>query len=560
MQHNHFGKYSQTTTTSTQVGPAPTTRSGPLLFVHRDQDNVRAARTTKELEQIKRHLAQRHQKKGKGQRKLDVHPSVDRILREPLNHGVDHDNYSAHGEAVSLTQTGDRHALLAAQGSFVSFTESSIRSALNANIISDGILDPFTPFQESTSEIRRLLFLYCRHLRPLAGTVDSEWNWIESVGKIQSSPMLTYAVAAYASAFFTGLKSGSRGIALPPVPEKGRQSLWDMPTWFRFQTQALASLNIALLDREQLARSQVYHTIVFLFRLAVLFGDGMTANMHYKALRQVAQLQGPEAEDISRELAVTKVNFITVFLYKGVLIKKKRRAITQEQPRYTIEPDQDWWTDETEWNKFQGMLFCRSLTWNARSPGSLPQTDARRNILRLDPIAARLSDTVFSDMVRMYQTALYLWTYLTSIAFESSSPKIRLHFKELEQYLRQPEIERTEVNAPRVVFLLFFVGALSSRGFAVRKWFIDKLAESRIQIWYMSDIYAELDGHCDPMHCVPVLLEEVLMEIRQAREANVPISKRDLYQGTSYHPARGPTPMSYSPDLETPIRDLETSE
>ncbi|KAK5317664.1 hypothetical protein LTR70_005770, partial [Exophiala xenobiotica] len=364
----------------------------------------------------------------------------------------------------------------------------------------------------------------------------------------------------YASAFFTGLKSGSRGIALPPTPGKGRQSLWAMPNWFQLQTQALASLNIALNDKEQTANPQIFHTIVFLFRLAVLFGDGMTANMHYKALRRVSQLQGPQAEDISRELAVTKVNFITVFLYKGVLIKKKRRVTTHEHPPYTIEPDQNWWIDKTEWNKFQGMLFCRSLTWNARSPGSLPQTDARRNILRLDPNAARLSETVFFDMVRMYQTALYLWTYLTSIAFESSSPMIRLHSNELEQYLRQPEIERTEVNAPRVIFLLFFVGALSSRGFAVRKWFIDKLAESRLQIWYMSDIYAELDGHCDPTHCVPVLLEEVLMEIRRARTATMPISKRDLYQGTFYHPARGPTPMSYSPDLETPIRHLETSE
>ncbi|KAK5954201.1 hypothetical protein OHC33_004774 [Knufia fluminis] len=553
VQHKHSAKQSQTLDAPEKS--APSTQYRPLLFVHRDQENLQGVRNAEELERIKQHLARRHRKKHRGHRKLEIHPSINRILHQALPD--DKDDQHANEDATSLVHTSDG-ITGTSQSVNVPYTESLIRSALNANVISDGTLDPFTPLQESSSEVRRLLFLYCRHLRPLARAVSSEWDWAENLGEIQSSQMLTLAIAAYASAFFTGLKSGARGIALPPVPERGRQLLWPMPTWFRFQTQALGLLNIALLDREKTAATQVFHTIVFLFRLAVLFGDGLTANMHFKALRRVAQLHGRDVEDISRELAVTKINFITVFLYKAALIKRKQRAITEEHPDYVIEPDRDRWTDEKEWNKFQSMLFGRSLTWNARSPGSTLQTEARLNILRLDTDAAQLPEAEFFRMVQMYQVALYLWSHLTNIAFDPSSPKIRYHTEELEQYLQQPDIEHVEDNAPKVVFFLFFVGAFSSRGLAAWKWFIRQLARSRIQVWYMRDVYAELDGHCDPSHCMPVLLEEILTEIRQVKQGNVTIKKSDLYQGGCYrNPDRGPTPMSYSPDLDIPIRDLE---
>ena len=556
VQHKHSAKSCVTPTTQGEC--APTTRSGPLLFVHRDQENVQGVRSARELEQIKQHLAQRHQKRRKVQQKLEIHPSINRILRQPTTD--DDGDQTVHEDAMSLAPTSDRSTLEASQGPFGSSIESSSRDALSANMISDGALDPFTPLQEPSLEVRRLLFLYCKQLRPLARTVSSEWDWIGNLGEIQSSPMLTYAIASYASAFSTGMRSGARGVALPPMPERGRPALWPMPIWFRFQTQALSLLNTALLDKQNGATMEIFHTIVFLFRLAVLLGDGLTANMHFKALRQVAKMQGRDAEDLSRELVVTRINFITLYLYKAALVKKRQRVITQEYPDYVIEPDREKWTDENEWNKFQGMLLCRSLTWNARSPGSLPQTEARRNILRLDPTSARLSDDILHDVVRMYQVALYLWGYLTSIAFDTSFPKIRFHANELEQYLRQSDIERIEINAPKVVFILFFVGAFSSRGDPIRKWFISKLATTRIQVRYMRDVHAELDGHCDPMHCAPILLEEMLLEIRKAKEGTKLISKTDLYQGTFYEAKHGQTPMSKSPDLETPIRDLEEPE
>ncbi|KAJ9659322.1 hypothetical protein H2198_003198 [Neophaeococcomyces mojaviensis] len=508
----------------------------------KDNPNTKRARSTQEHEQIKQHLAQRHQKKRKVQKKLDLHPSINRILNQS---STDDDEGETSEESV---MPGDSETVTTITGP----------ASLNMNTIGTGALDPFTPIiaptYTSTAETMRLLFLYCKHLRPLARNVHSNWDWIDNLAEIQASPLLSCAVTAYASAFFTGMKYGSRGVALPPNPERGRSLLWPIPAWFRLQTQALSLLNEALLDKSRALENDVFHTVVFLFRLAVLFGDGLTANMHYKALRQVAHVQCRDLAEIRRELAVTRVNFITVYLYKAALVMVPQEAPSEDHPDCLIEPDRSFWVDDNEWNKFSGMLFGRYLTWHARSPGGAPQEEASLNILRLDPTSARLSNDLFVPLVKTYQVALYLWSYLSNIAYDTTLPKIQLHVAELEQYLEQTDLVKLELQAPKVVFILFFVGAFASRGSSARKWFIEKLANAHIRVRYMRDVHAELAGFCDPIHVMPVLLEEILIEITQVREGKKTVSKRDLYQGEFFWPSHGPSPMSKTPDLETPIR------
>ncbi len=68
-------------------------------------------------------------------------------------------------------------------------------------------LDPFVSLNYD-AEIKANLYFYFNTIRPFATHVIPKWNWCGSLSQIQASPVLTYAVATFASIFLSGMLRG----------------------------------------------------------------------------------------------------------------------------------------------------------------------------------------------------------------------------------------------------------------------------------------------------------------------------------------------------------------
>lgn len=522
-------KWEGTNPGTNSVSPAP------LLFVNKGQHNLRAERSIEEQTAIKIHLSQRQSQRNH-QKPISFHASTQRILNQNEEKGIDEINIQlANRLTQSPRSTHNQRSLATIANQFPVLCQP----------LGTTVLDPFVPETVVDRDVIKLLILYLRHIRPLAATVSLQWDWIENASEIQTSEMLSNAIAAYTSAFFSGMKGGSQSVVLPPVPEKGRQPLWEIPQWFRYYTKCLSLLSEGLTD--QVSSGEVFHTILFLLRLTVLFGDGPAANMHFKALRQVALVQGRSLTMLGHEASVTQVNFITLFLYKAAMVKTATNRITEEHPDYVIEPDKTQWTSEREWTKFAGMLYGRSLTWHAKAVDVVSARETQQIVLRLDPGTRQLPTDTFENLARHYRIGLFLWSYLVGINYDPSLPKIKLHVSQLEEFLKSRNTVLLESVAPKIVFFLYFCGTYGSRGQPCRDWFIHRLLSTKIQVRTMRDLWAELENFADPAHCMPILLEEILHEM----------GRSDIYSGGRYCKWYGPNPMVYEPDLQTPIRELQ---
>lgn len=523
---------------NTQYDAEEANKPTPLLFVNKGQHNLGSDQSIEEQIAIKLHLSQR-QRKRNYHKPIRFHTSTQKILKQ--------DDGS---KGIGAVLTESRLVAQLAQAQKYENRKAAEITTDEASQLSQSIgttlLDLFVADSGRHQDSARLTFLYLQHIRPLAATVSPEWDWIGNVAEIKASEMLTDAISAYTAAFFDGIKGGAQGIVLPPFPrkEQGKHSLWELPSWFRYYNQCLTTLNQVLLDPRQGSRSDVYHTILFLLRLTILFGDGPSANMHFKALRQVARLQGKSLTSLTHEASVTQVNFVTLFLYKAAMIKTAKSQLTSDCPAYTIEPDRSQWTDQREWTKFAGMLYGRSLTWNANALNALPTHEAQQIVQRLEPSSRQLPPNVLCAVTRHYQLSLFLWSYLAGINYDPSLPKIKLHTSELEEYLRSANTSLLERFVPRILFFLCFCGVYGSRGQPVRPWFIQRLSSTTIQVDTMRDLWAEFENFTDPAHSMPVLLEEILHEM----------GKKDIYSGGCYRRWYGLSPIDHDPDLQAPLR------
>lgn len=544
-------------TSSSKLCAKSTDVGKPLLFVHRDSVTIQVKPSVSESGKIRQHLAQRYEKRRLSQRRITIHPSVARIVDEIPQEEEEDDMQESKADVIDLHEASVPPKRRRKRNTLALVAGRSNQHSLIPNKVNHGILDPFAPSLDLSPDQKHLLFVYCKHLRPLARAVSEDWDWTDSLSEIQSSPMLTCAISAYASAFWTGLKQGARELALPPEPEKNRKHLWPMPLWFRFQTQSLTLLSQALMNRRRGDDHEIYHTILFLFRIAILMGDGITGRMHFRALQHLSNLQQQQMSNLSYDLAVTKINIVTLYLYKDSMVKTKPNNNEGDHFQYTIEPERQKWTDEHEYNKFQAMLFGRFMTWSCHNPSAVVYEEACTAVLKANPEVKKFPGHMFTSLVKHYQIALYLWSYLTNIAYDPSLSKVRLHVEELVQYLRHEHFQRLEQAAPKVIFILLFVGAYASRGYVHRQWFAERLARAQLQVSYMQDVYDALDGFCDPWHCVPVVLEEILIDVRKARDCKALVSKRDLYRSQSDSPRRGSVPWLSSPDLGTPVRNSQ---
>lgn len=417
------------------------------------------------------------------------------------------------------------------------------------------LIDPFSPTQDQLNEVASLLVRYHQQIIPLVKTISSSWYWIDNASQLLAMPALRLAIAAYTSAFFSLVEHGPRAVCLPPIPERGEQSLWPIPPWFRLQTQTLTLLKNALSVDKDLNKPETFHTILFLFRLAILLGDGCMANVHVKALQKAYSESGGNIHDLNCELAVVKINLVSVYQYKDVMVKVVYQSENRDQSYYSIEPDRAHWIDDDRWRKLQTHLLCRSLTWQGRTLQHTILEEARVNVLHLDPGTDRMADESLFELLKAYQSALFLWSYLTLINFSPTDSKVRTGIQELEQFFEEIDPRSLHEYAPRIAFFLLFVSAYASRGDSRHKRFIAQLGQLNPQIVHIKDLCSRLEVWCDPLQVAPILLEELLVEVRQVNNYSSILDESELVQETPHQPGYGPTPTT-APNLQTPLREV----
>ena len=80
---------------------------------------------------------------------------------------------------------------------------------VNARLMEPGaqFLDPFSK-SNYDSEVTASLYFYLKVIQPFATHLIPEWQWIDNLPQIQSSPLLAYALATYTTVFKSGMLKG----------------------------------------------------------------------------------------------------------------------------------------------------------------------------------------------------------------------------------------------------------------------------------------------------------------------------------------------------------------
>ncbi|EXJ80932.1 hypothetical protein A1O3_07220 [Capronia epimyces CBS 606.96] len=435
-------------------------------------------------------------------------------------------------------------------------------------------LDPFAPDMfKYDRELQASLFYYIKIIRPFAVHLLQGWSWIDNLSQVQSSPVLAYAVATFASAFLSGSLRGGPGVVLPPPVEKGQQPLWEIPPWLRLQTHCLAELNAILSDPSSRNLDEsCYQAILFLLRLSILFSDGEAGRMHLKALQRISGIVGVEGVDLEKEMAVNKINLISAFLHNSsaVLVRKHPHG-DSGRVREVVELDRKLWTCDREWYTFCAAVNARTLTWRSESPSARLLPDTAAAIARMDPNSQgqgqglRPSEAV--ELQRCYQIALFLSVYLNNISFNTSAACVRSQVLDLQSRLSRMDMMAMTHVCHCTVFNLLMVGAMATRGFLERNWFVRLVAIHYTDVLYIDQVYRLIAEFIDPLHMVYDAIEDTWKDVTSFRSLmSIKMEPRVLANGNDRHVGdidpeiENLRPMNYSPDLSKPIKVVEVDD
>ena len=160
-----------------------------------------------------------------------------------------------------------------------------------------------------------------------------------------------------------------------------------------------------------------------------------------------------------------------------------------------MDIDRKHWPENGEWERVQSHFEGRMLLWNDCSKKIQPETSAA---------VARLGG---EGLEVCYQIALYLITYLNGISFNTGI--VRLHLWDLYARLQGKLVKST------MLFNILLIGALASRGFVERVWFVEKLAEFDIR--YMDEVWDLLSNFTDTWGMRISLIKDIWEEVLEKR-------------------------------------------
>lgn len=429
-------------------------------------------------------------------------------------------------------------------------------------------LDPFSSFgPDMDMEMKSNLHFYFKVIRPFTAHLIDSWAWFDDVSETQSSKVLAYAVAAFASLFLSGCLRGGPGVVLPPPVEQGQASLWPIPPWLRLQTICLSELNSVLQTSGHIDRA-CYQAMLFLFRISVLLADGPSARIHAKAMKRIGSIVGVGRVRLNTELSVAKVNVISAFLHdESAVVVSHRADCAKTQLAHVVELDRALWPSDKVWYAHRGMMAGRVLTWREGEPADhlLDRTEAA--ILRMDPEARALGPQALLEIQRCSQIALFFAIQLHGISFNTSVLRIRRNLEILEAKLDALDLPTAASACPTTLFNILLAGAVASRGHAKRRWYVDTISQLFPQMHFMDDVMDTVAYFVDVYTLITKLMEEVWTEVldRRARPPGGPSGGRRHHhhrhilwrKDLSWKKSVGDRPLTRSPDLSKPRLRVE---
>jgi hypothetical protein len=420
-------------------------------------------------------------------------------------------------------------------------------------------LDPFSSFgTEMDLEMKSNLHFYFKVIRPFAHHLIQAWPWLDNVSEVQSSKVLAYAIASFASVFLSGCLRGGPGVVLPPPNESGQSSLWAIPPWLRLQTTCLSELNQILQTTEKVDAA-CYQAMLFLFRISVLLADGPSARIHARAMGRIGSFVGMDKVKLNTELSVAKVNIISAFLHdESAVVLNYRPNHTVKQLSHVVELDRSLWPSDKVWHAHRGMMAGRVLAWRDGEPQEPLLERTASALIRMDPNIEALGTEAFVEMQRCAQVAQFLHVQLNGINFNTSLPRVRRSVEVLIEKLGHLDLHSAAAICPHTLFNVLLAGAIASRGRIERYWYVGVLSELFPNIIFMDDVMESVAWFIDVFTLITKVLEETWTEVLNMRAQSSPDGRCILWRKDLPYKRDALRPFSRSPNLARPRPVFET--
>lgn len=555
---------------------AETQNQQQLLFINTGSSNLNP--TPEDVYAINSHVSKASRKWKRTGSYLDLDTSTSRILGdtdiEPESiprSSKSTATISPPGEALSLRWRmhdgkvisseifGAKSSAKAPSMSSPSASASAVAlaSRLNKEVTlsseatsSQGTMAPTMPLSLPSSEenvrvIHYLLGIYFQRIRPAVFSISRSWIWVEDSTFILSSPVLTYAICAFTSAFAIGAQHGLDKLCIPPqttispqIQEPIKDPLWPIPIWFLFQAHTISLLRQRLSLPSDPARpipKAELHAILFLMRLHVLLGNQEVAYMHMSAISSATE-NAAILPDLRIDSAMWRVNFVLALMYPSAIrIRPYVPAVihTQQEPLLDVDPLA--LTDSNARRKVYRLLMDRSLLWTCMYPFTMSVPQASETLVQdhmgIDAEGIAVLQSSDTQQLRVcLLIARYLFAYLRYIDGDTTLANIRQLVPGLQSRLsvllesQGPSVDLLWRRLPRTLTYLFVAGAFASRGVDnIRTWFIRHVCRGlELQILTtFEDMTMAVDGFLGLETVREVLLVEIWSEVLKQASGDI---------------------------------------
>lgn len=198
------------------------------------------------------------------------------------------------------------------------------------------------------------------------------------------------------------------------------------------------------------------------------------------------------------------------------------------------------------------------LVWRADSPSGQLVSVTAPAIARMDAGSVCLENNDLLEIQRCYQIALFLSIYLNNINFNTATPRVRANVLEMKSRLSVLDISTMACLCRCTLFNLLMAGAMATRGFIERDWFIRKIATHYTDVIRIDHVYRLLAEFIDPLHLVYHAVEDVWVDVAGFRSTfSIDLQVWDLPTPDEIYEIENLRPMNYSPDLSKPVDLVE---
>lgn len=220
---------------------------------------------------------------------------------------------------VSMHRSGAKHLtqVYPPSGNALSFVSSS--KSPNSSPRSLPALPASSAAKRDKHET--LFHFYSSAIVPFAKSFSLTSYWPAHAGHIENSPMLSFAIVAYASAFLRLLCAMAKSL---PVNSTSSTNLLkfslmyvqhdERPCWRRLQGEAVSHLLEGLNSSRSSQQRDCAGTSLMLMRLALLIGDEEMAQAHHEGLKSMMELHEKIYLDLSADLQMWNMDLVRAYV------------------------------------------------------------------------------------------------------------------------------------------------------------------------------------------------------------------------------------------------------